>query len=276
MTDGQFYSQTAICLPLPITLRKFPGQQYAFGVFIVFNLVLFLAISCGQLLIYQAVNDTREAADIHRHQQDVAIARRLFLIVFSDFCCWFPIGVMGILAERGTPLPSVVNVWAAIFMLPLNSAINPFLYTLNTMLERRRKRKEEARVKAMLAKLHAELVTWPPDRLQELVHRGQRLLAQAKGREYVVSMTEAGFIQVVKDVQEVGKKILLTEASKEGESDTANCDSTTQADERETELEERLQTLDQLCQKLMNLVPTSNTISDKGFQRPDNTSHKDF
>nr|KAG5693993.1 hypothetical protein BaRGS_002291 [Batillaria attramentaria] len=125
----------------------------------------------------------------------------------------------------------------------------------------------------MLAKLHAELVTCPPDRLQELVHRGQRLLAQAKGREYVVNMTEAGFIQVVKDVQEVGKKILLAEASKEGESDTANCDSTTQADQRETGLEERLQTLDQLCQQLLNLVPASNTIS---FQRPDNTSHKDF
>ena len=32
-----FYSQNSICLPLPITRRQFPGQQYSFGVFIVFN-----------------------------------------------------------------------------------------------------------------------------------------------------------------------------------------------------------------------------------------------
>ena len=39
----------------------------------------------------------------------------------------------------------------AIFVLPLNSAINPFLYTLNMMLEKRQARKEE-RLKQFLLK----------------------------------------------------------------------------------------------------------------------------
>jgi hypothetical protein len=54
----RFYGQTAICLPLPITRRHFPGQHYAFGVFVVLNLVLFLLIGVGQIAVYQAIHST--------------------------------------------------------------------------------------------------------------------------------------------------------------------------------------------------------------------------
>jgi hypothetical protein len=32
----------------------------------------------------------------------------------------------------------------AVYVLPLNSALNPFLYTLNVIMERRRRAREEA------------------------------------------------------------------------------------------------------------------------------------
>ena len=102
-----------------------------------------------------------------RRQQDTTIARRLFLVVFTDFCCWFPVGVMGLLAARGTPVPGEVNVWTAVFVLPLNSALNPFLYTLATMLEKRRQRNEERQIQLMMNRLHAELATWPYDKVAE-------------------------------------------------------------------------------------------------------------
>nr|KAG5689475.1 hypothetical protein BaRGS_021022 [Batillaria attramentaria] len=164
--DWEFYSQTGICLPLPITQRDFPGQHYSFGVFIVLNFVLFCLIGVGQVIIYRAIRDTHKAVKTHSTQQDMAVARRLFLIVFSDFCCWFPVGVMGLLAANGTPIPGVVNVWTAIFILPLNSAINPFLYTINSLLERRRKRAEDKRVKMMMRKLHVQVNSWPLDKMR--------------------------------------------------------------------------------------------------------------
>ncbi|KAL8597494.1 hypothetical protein ACOMHN_047721 [Nucella lapillus] len=43
----EFYSQTGICIPLPVTRQKFKGKLYSFSVFIVFNFVLFLLISSG-------------------------------------------------------------------------------------------------------------------------------------------------------------------------------------------------------------------------------------
>nr|KAG5686235.1 hypothetical protein BaRGS_012969 [Batillaria attramentaria] len=182
-SDWTFYGHTGICLPLPITRRPFPGQQYAFGVFVVLNFLLFLFIGVGQLCIYQAIRSSAMSAKTHRHKQDMNIARRLFLIAFTDFCCWFPIGVMGMLASHDTPIPGIVNVVAAIFVLPVNSAINPFLYTLNMLREKRRKLREEKRIQTMLAKLHVEMVAWPHVKLQELHAHCERLLVQVKASE---------------------------------------------------------------------------------------------
>jgi hypothetical protein len=44
-----FYSQTAICIPLPITRTDFPGHPYSFAIIIVLNFVLFLFVSVGQV-----------------------------------------------------------------------------------------------------------------------------------------------------------------------------------------------------------------------------------
>ncbi|KAL8617095.1 hypothetical protein ACOMHN_014266 [Nucella lapillus] len=126
----EFYGVNGICLPLPITRKPYSGQGYAFSVFIVLNFTIFVFISVGQLLIFRAIRKTRATAGHKKQHKDMTIARRLFLLVFSDFCCWFPVDEMGLLAFYGIPIPSQLNVWTAIFVLPINSAVNPFLYTL--------------------------------------------------------------------------------------------------------------------------------------------------
>nr|KAG5710002.1 hypothetical protein BaRGS_030078 [Batillaria attramentaria] len=190
-TDWEFYGQNGICLPLPITQRSFKGQDYAFGVFIVLNFVLFLVIGAGQALIFYNIHSSAMATMKGHRKQDTVIARRLFLIVCTDFCCWFPIGLMGLLASSGIPIPGVVNVLAAVFVLPINSALNPFLYTINALLERRAEKMEQKRMEKMMSRLHVELRSWPSDKVEELVkfclssnlvHK-KRVL-QEFGREY--------------------------------------------------------------------------------------------
>ena len=39
----------------------------------------------------------------------------------------------------GVPIPGWLNVGVAILVLPINSAVNPFLYTYNLLMERRGK-----------------------------------------------------------------------------------------------------------------------------------------
>ena len=67
--------------------------------------------------------------------------------------CGTPIGLLGLLASSGTPIPGEVNVAMAIFVLPFNSAHNPFLYTLNIALEKRRRLEAERIEKRLLAQL---------------------------------------------------------------------------------------------------------------------------
>ncbi|KAL8611100.1 hypothetical protein ACOMHN_064390 [Nucella lapillus] len=138
----KFYSQTGVCIPLPVTRRTFKGRVYSFSVMIVFNFILFLLISGGQAFIYWSVQSNTMKTDSTRESRDMTIARRLITVAVTDFLCWFPIGLCGILASLGTPIPGEINVALAILVLPLNSAINPFMYTFNTLIEKRRKSKE--------------------------------------------------------------------------------------------------------------------------------------
>ena len=152
----QFYSQTGICIPLPITRTEFPGQGYSFAIMIAFNFLLFVLIAAGQLSIYLSVRaNSMAVSDGSKKSQDLAIAQRLITIAVSDFLCWFPIGLLGMLAASGHSIHGEVNVIIVIFVLPFNSALNPFLYTLNLLLERRRKEQEKRLHKMLLAQERA-------------------------------------------------------------------------------------------------------------------------
>ncbi|KAL8617866.1 hypothetical protein ACOMHN_016522 [Nucella lapillus] len=117
---------------------------------IVCNLVLFLLIAVGQSLIYWSVRSNampEQRKDMNKGSEGVKskeaiIARRLLTVAMSDFLCWFPIGLCGLLAAVGVVIPREVDVVMAIFVLPLNSALNPFLYTLNIVLEKRNKARD--------------------------------------------------------------------------------------------------------------------------------------
>ena len=145
LSHWQYYSQTGICIPLPITRKTFDGQKYIFGITIVLNLSLSLIIALGQMTIYWSIRtDTMCSPDAvaDRKSKNLILARRVLPVAMSDFLCWFPVGLLGFLASRGLALRAEINVTMAIIMPPLNSVLSPFLYTVSLLQERRRKAKE--------------------------------------------------------------------------------------------------------------------------------------
>ncbi|KAL8591657.1 hypothetical protein ACOMHN_056773 [Nucella lapillus] len=138
----EFYSQTGICIPLPVTRQEFKGKLYSFSILIVLNFLMFLLISVGQGFIYWSVQSNTLKTSSTKVSKDMTIAQRLISVAVTDFMCWFPIGLCGFLTLAGIPISGEVNVALAIFVLPLNSAINPFMYTFNTLAEKRRKSNE--------------------------------------------------------------------------------------------------------------------------------------
>ena len=158
-TKWKFYQQNGICLPLPITRQEYEGQHYAFSVFVALNFAIFLVIGLGQFVIYRTVKGSSKniSSATDSTKKEFIIARRLFVVVFSDFCCWFPVGVMGLMANSGqVAIPGEINVWTAVFILPLNSALNPFLYTFSKYRQKKEDLKEALRYKAFLKRYKIE------------------------------------------------------------------------------------------------------------------------
>ncbi|XP_076457550.1 G-protein coupled receptor GRL101-like [Babylonia areolata] len=157
VNNWQFYRQKNICIPLPITRNDSPGHTYSFGVIVCLNFVLFLLIAAGQAFIYWSVRvNSMSAGKSNKKSTDFTIARRLITVAISDFICWFPIGLLGLMAYNDILILSEVNVAMALLVMPLNSAINPFLYTLNILLEKRRRARDQRLEKLLLMKIEAK------------------------------------------------------------------------------------------------------------------------
>ena len=75
-----------------------------------------------------------------RRQQSMTIARRLITIALTDFLCWCPVGLLGALSSAGVRIPAETNVALVTFVIPINSAINPLLYTVNSLLQHRKEK----------------------------------------------------------------------------------------------------------------------------------------
>ncbi|KAL8617016.1 hypothetical protein ACOMHN_014187 [Nucella lapillus] len=154
----EFYSQTGICIPLPFSDKdRFKGYTYSFSVMMVLNLAIFVLIAVGQVFIYSTVRASSMAPAKKKASRDSTIARRLTTIVLSDFLCWFPVGLLGVLASTGVPISVDIRVGVAIFVLPFNSALNPFLYTFNIVMEKRRKATEARMLERLESRHFTEL-----------------------------------------------------------------------------------------------------------------------
>ncbi|CAG2192079.1 unnamed protein product [Mytilus edulis] len=130
-----FYSKTAVCLALPFSRQKVSGWEYATAIFVFYNSIAFIVIAWCQFSIFNAAKSINRIM-AKKTKQDLKMARRLFLIVLTDFLCWFPVGIMGVLAMTGQVFPSEVYSWVAVFVMPINAALNPFLYTYSTIKQK--------------------------------------------------------------------------------------------------------------------------------------------
>ncbi|KAK6624142.1 hypothetical protein RUM44_011000 [Polyplax serrata] len=129
-----FYGRTGVCLALCITTDKNAGWKYSAFLFIFLNFVSLLVIAVGYIWMYGIAKTTRlaVASNIESKRLEQAMARRMILIVATDAACWVPIILLGILSLNGVSVPSQVFAWIAVFVLPLNAAVNPIFYTIST------------------------------------------------------------------------------------------------------------------------------------------------
>uniref|UniRef100_A0A8C2Z810 Relaxin family peptide receptor 2a n=1 Tax=Cyclopterus lumpus TaxID=8103 RepID=A0A8C2Z810_CYCLU len=132
---GNYYGRNGVCFPLHSDRQEKPtAKGYSTGIFLGLNLVAFLVIAVSYASMFYSIYKTGiNATDLRSSlHKDVAVANRFFFIVFSDALCWIPIFLVKILSLLEVEIPGTISSWVVIFILPINSALNPILYTLTT------------------------------------------------------------------------------------------------------------------------------------------------
>ncbi|KAK8376699.1 hypothetical protein O3P69_009959 [Scylla paramamosain] len=125
------YSKTSICLPMETSDT---ADQVYLLVLLVTNGLAFVLICVCYAKMYCSIAGNNLAANT----SDTTVAKRMALLVFTDFACWAPIAFFGLTAVCGYPLISVTHAkFLLVFFYPLNSCANPYLYAILTKQYRR-------------------------------------------------------------------------------------------------------------------------------------------
>ena len=127
----------------PVQYVEASGSQtsmyFSIAIFTVLNLCCFSVVGFCYTVIFTSARQTTTISSRRfcrsTSLKDIKMAKKMFPLVLTDFCCWVPIGVLSILVQAGAvEVNPVAYAWIATFILPINSSINPFLYTLSDVI----------------------------------------------------------------------------------------------------------------------------------------------
>ncbi|XP_054900108.1 thyrotropin receptor [Poeciliopsis prolifica] len=120
------YQKVSICLPMDT--QSTAAQVYVLLV-LVLNILAFFVICACYFKIYCTVHNPQ----YHSGSKDTNIAKRMAILIFTDFLCMAPISFYAMSAALNRPLITVSNSKILLVLFyPLNSCANPFLYAIFT------------------------------------------------------------------------------------------------------------------------------------------------
>jgi len=139
-TGFGFYGRSAVCLPLQLSSDRPAGWEYSVSFFIAFNFMAFMFMLVAYIAMFITAKRVGGAVRSTSVRRETAMATKMMFIVLTDFFCWMPVIIIGVLSLTGNLYDpkQLVYVWIAVFVLPVNSSINPFLYTFSTTTTRKK------------------------------------------------------------------------------------------------------------------------------------------
>nr|XP_033809165.1 thyrotropin receptor [Geotrypetes seraphini] len=125
------FVKVSICLPMDT--ESVVAQAYIIFV-LMLNIVAFAIICACYIKIYITVRNPQYKSG----DKDTKIAKRMAVLIFTDFICMAPISFYALSAIMNKPLITVSNSKILLVLFyPLNSCANPFLYAIFTKAFRR-------------------------------------------------------------------------------------------------------------------------------------------
>ncbi|XP_047499746.1 relaxin receptor 2-like isoform X2 [Penaeus chinensis] len=134
-----FYGTNGLCFPLHLDDPWVPGWVYSAFIFVGINQIGVVMILMSYTGMFYSIRITRANTPLSLGDREFAL--RFFFIVFTDCVCWTPIIILRILALAGCSIQPDLYAYVVVVLLPINSALNPFLYTFTTSKFRSRARR---------------------------------------------------------------------------------------------------------------------------------------
>ena len=119
------YTKFSVCLPFET--RDMKSLVYVTSI-LTLNGSAFIVILTCYIKIYSAIRGSNAW-----NTNDFKTAQRMALLIFTDFACWAPITLLSLAAAFGGDFVSLKEAKIfTVFVFPLNSCANPFLYAIFT------------------------------------------------------------------------------------------------------------------------------------------------
>uniref|UniRef100_H2YJ25 G-protein coupled receptors family 1 profile domain-containing protein n=1 Tax=Ciona savignyi TaxID=51511 RepID=H2YJ25_CIOSA len=119
-----YFGETSVCLPRLFVKVGDAAWEYSTFI-IVLNFCLFMFMASCYIGLYQR---SRSVAKVGKNKSK-RLLRTVSLMVMSNFCCWIPICIMAFVSLAGVKLDNIVYVVCAGVLLPINSVLNPLIYS---------------------------------------------------------------------------------------------------------------------------------------------------
>ena len=132
---GEEFVKNGTCLLYNLAHGTYKGWEYMNFIFLFFNALSFIYMSVAYISMYSSLNQSRHAAKRHASYEDRWMARKFILVVTTDGICWLPLIAASVYSLCGYNLDTQLAVWLSLFVLPVNSALNPYLYSYSTIKE---------------------------------------------------------------------------------------------------------------------------------------------
>ena len=128
-----YYSETSVCMPSFYVTRDETAWEYTL-VIMTINFLAFLSIAaCYISLYFETTRRSKllgQSAQQRSSKQELKMQKRIATLIATDFLCWIPICIMSYVRISGAEFSNTIYQVTAVFLLPINSVMNPLIYSL--------------------------------------------------------------------------------------------------------------------------------------------------
>ena len=123
-----YYGETSVCMPRFYV--AYGKSSWAFTLAIMtLNFLSFVFIAVSYLIIYKhSTSSSAKLGTKRPNKQAATMQKRIARIIATDFCSWIPICVMAFV-RLGVEFSDIAYQISAVLLLPINSAMNPILFS---------------------------------------------------------------------------------------------------------------------------------------------------